>query len=235
MNSRAGVAPIQIALDGPSASGKSTVGALLADRWKCEFLDTGMMYRTVTMIAQEQMVHDGDKEELGRIAASTKFEIFKRDDGEWRLKANGKDVTDDLYSDEITRRAANVSAVSEVRKNLVRQQRDLAGNRRIVMAGRDIGTVVLADALIKIYLDASPATRAERRTKDISGNSQEKRYEEVLRSIQERDRIDSSRADSPLRKADDAVYISTDDLTAEEAVDKIIELTKVAEAFEALS
>ena len=224
MNSNQKAAPPQIALDGPSASGKSTVGAILAERLRYDFLDTGMMYRAVTYLSTKNRIRPEDFDALRNIAVDTRFSVSQDEYGDWRLCADGQDITDHLYSDEVNFNVSPVSAISAVRRALVQQQRDIASAGPIVMAGRDIGTVVLADAPLKIYLTASAATRAERRTSDSDGNADRQSYEEVLQSIQRRDEIDSSRDDSPLHPADDAIIISTDDLTAEEVVEKILSL-----------
>ena len=216
--------PNQIALDGPSASGKSTVGATLAERLGYAFLDTGMMYRAVTYIALKNRICLEDFDALRNIATETRFSVNQREKGEWRLLTDGQDITDHLHSDEINRNVSPVSAVSAVRRALVQQQRHIASGGRIIMAGRDIGTVVLADAPIKLYLTASPATRAERRTKDAEGNADRQSYREVLQSIERRDGIDSNRADSPLRPAKYAIIVETDDLTVDEVVEKILAL-----------
>ena len=197
---------------------------MLAERWDCDFLDTGMMYRAVTRMAIDNEIEIQDAGALGRLATLTDFSVSERDDGSWRLMADGCDITDELYSDDVNSNVSIVSTFSEVRKALVTKQRLIASERSIVMAGRDIGTVVLVDAPIKIYLDASPETRARRRTQDADGNSQDNEYAEVLKSIQQRDEIDSSRADSPLRPASDASVIATDNLNLEEVVEKIINL-----------
>ena len=231
MKSNATHAPCQIALDGPSASGKSTVGALLAKCWDCDFLDTGMMYRAVTRSALQNRLDMQDADVLGQLATSMDFAVYLRSDGRWRLKANGHDITDQLYSDDVNRRVSEVSAVSAVREPLVRKQRTMASENPIVMAGRDIGTVVLVDAPLKIYLDASPVTRAQRRTQDVDGNTQGQDFDEVLRSINRRDEVDSNRAHSPLRPAQDAITISTDGLNPEEVVRKIVELAMNKESF----
>ena len=222
MNSNQNAAPIQIALDGPSAAGKSTVGAMLADRLGCDFVDTGMMYRAVTYLSIKNRICAEDSDALRHIAASTRFSVGQYQDGTWRLFADGKDITDHLYSDEVNFNVSPVSAIPAVRRALVRHQRDIASGRTIVMAGRDIGTVVLADAPLKAYLTASATTRAHRRTSDSDGNVDRQSYQEVLRSIKRRDKIDSNRQDSPLRPADDAIIIPTDDLTADEVVEQII-------------
>ncbi len=228
MKSHARHAPDQVALDGPSASGKSTIGSMLADRLECIFLDTGMMYRAVTNLALSREVPLDNPIALGRLASETRFSVNKGEDGSWRLLADSEDITDELYSDEINHHVSSVSAVSAVRRALVRQQRGIASERPIVMAGRDIGTVVLPDAPIKVFLTASAETRAERRTKDASGNAAGQLYEEVLHSIQRRDEIDSNRADSPLRPADDAIIVATDHLTTHEVLDKVLALIGAA-------
>ncbi|MYA59003.1 MAG: (d)CMP kinase [Chloroflexi bacterium] len=216
--------PKRIALDGTPASGKSTVGAMLADRWNCDFLDTGMMYRAVTYLALQNSFRLDDNHALGNLASDTQFSIRQDGNGSWRLLTNGVDVTDELHKSEINRYVSPVSAVPEVRRSLVNQQREIAAEGPIVMAGQDIGTVVLKDAPMKIYLDASAETRAARRTRDAHGNVDGQRFDEVLRSLSRRGEIDSNRADSPLRPADDAFIIQTDALTLEEVVERIIEL-----------
>ena len=217
-------APQQIALDGPSASGKTTVGTMLADRLGFGFLDTGMMYRAVTLIALRKSTPIDDVYEVGHIAETATFEVDRRADSDWRLIVDDEDLTEGLHSERVNRYVSPVSAISDVRRALVRHQREIADRGPIVMVGRDIGTVVLADAPLKIYLDAKPGTRANRRTSDIRGNTDRRRYEEILLSIKKRDEIDSNRADSPLRPAEDAVIINTDDLDAVEVVNQILGL-----------
>ncbi len=215
----------QVAIDGPSASGKSTVGARLADLWGYDFLDTGMMYRAVTYSALKASLPLGDAKELGRLATETEFSVHRMHDGSWQLMMDHKDVTHALYTSEINVHVSPVSAVSEVRRALVKQQREIADRGPIVMVGRDIGTVVLPNAAVKVYLDASPSTRAARRARDVNGNIDGQCYEEVLQSIKRRDDLDTSREDSPLRPADDALIVSTDQLNPDEVVARIVELT----------
>ncbi len=204
---------------------------MLADRLGFDYLDTGMMYRAVTYIAHRRGVEIDDVDGLGRIAVEVVFEVQRRtvDDGgggSWRLLVDGEDLTDRLHSEQINGSVSIVSAVAAVREALVRQQREMAERGAIVMVGRDIGTVVLADAPLKIFLTASTATRAARRTQDADGNLDAREYDEVLRSLERRDEIDSNRAISPLRPARDAITIATDDLTIEEVVDKIEALVR---------
>lgn len=222
MNSVSNELPTRIALDGTPASGKSTIGAILADRWNCDFLDTGMMYRAVTYLALQKSFQMDDADALGNLASNTQFSVRQNSNGSWRLLTNGDDVTDGLHTAEINRYVSPVAAVPAVRKALVTKQRAIADEGPIVMAGQDIGTVVLKDAPVKIYLDASAETRAARRTRDVDGNVDGQRYDEVLRSISRRGEIDSNRADSPLRPAEDAFIIHTDTLTPEEVVERIV-------------
>ncbi len=222
MNSNQNAAPMQIALDGLLASGKSTVGTMLADKLGCDFLDTGKMYRAVTFLSIKNRISIKDIDAVHNIAANTNFTLSQDQNGTWRLFADGKDITDHLYSDDVNFNVSAVSAIPAVRRALVRQQRAIASTAPIVMAGQDIGTVVLPHAGVKIFLTASAETRARRRTKDADGNADQRPYNEVLQSIQRRQRIDSSRTDSPLRPANDAIIVATDDLTAEEVVEKIL-------------
>ena len=222
MNSNQNAAPWQIALDGLLASGKSTVGAMLAEKLGCDFLDTGMMYRAVTYLTIKSRISAKDLDAVRNIAASTRFSVSKDENDDWRLFADGKDVTAHLYSDEVNFNVSPISAIPAVRRALVRQQRAIASAAPIIMAGQDIGTVVLPDARVKIFLTASAETRARRRTEDAEGNADQRPYQEVLQSIQRRQNIDSSRTDSPLRPANDAIIVATDELTAEEVVEEIL-------------
>ena len=222
MNLNQKAAPIQIALDGTPASGKSTVGTMLADRLACDFLDTGLMYRAMTYLALENSLSLDDSDALGALAEATSFSLHQGPDGSWRLMVNDRDISDRLHSEDINRDVSQVAAVPQVRRALVRKQREIASKRSTVMAGQDIGTVVLVNAPVKIYLNASVTTRAARRTRDTSGNSEGHRYEVVLNSIKRRSEFDTNRVDSALRPADDAIVIATDDLTADEVVEKVL-------------
>ena len=201
---------------------------MLANRLGCDFIDTGMMYRAVTRIAINNGVPLHESDALGRIASETTFSVKKHEDGSWRLQADDKDITDTLYCDEINRHVSFVSEVSSVRRALTRQQRRIARENPIVMAGRDIGTVVLPDAPYKVFLTASPETRAERRTKDAIGNAADQPFEEVLISNQRRDKIDSTRTDSPLRPAEDAIIVATDNLALHQVLAKVLSLIDLA-------
>ncbi len=222
MNLNQKAAPIQIALDGTPASGKSTVGTMLADRLACDFLDTGLMYRAITYLALKNSLSLDNSDALGVLAEATSFSVHQGSDGSWRLMVNDGDISDRLHSEDINRDVSQVAAVPQVRRSLVRKQREIASKRSTVMAGQDIGTVVLANAPVKIYLNASVSTRAARRTRDTFGNSEGHRYEVVLSSIRRRSEFDTNRVDSALRPADDAIIIATDDLSADEVVEKVL-------------
>ena len=213
--------PDSVAMDGPSASGKSTVGAILAERWRYRFLDTGIMYRCVTYCALQQDLDMTDERVLGQLAESLRFELSYAVGDESALTVQGESVSGELWTDAVTASVSMVSAVGAVRRSMVRQQREIGSQGRIVMVGRDIGTVVMPGADLKVYLDASARARATRRMLQNGNAAESATYDEVLAAIERRDEYDSNRCHSPLTMAADALYINTDDLTAEEAVDRI--------------
>ena len=215
--------PGRVAIDGPSASGKSTVGRLLALRWGYRFLDTGMMYRCVTEFAIRRKVDLSDGTDLGELASSIDFRLRHSERGMSDLIICGLPVADQLYSDEVTASVSRVSAVADVRVALVAKQREIGTEGEIVMAGRDIGTVVMPDAPLKVYLEASASTRARRRANELQARGAAVSYEEILASIERRDEYDSSRAHSPLMRAEDALQIDTDTLSVVEVVESIVE------------
>ena len=210
-----------VAIDGPAASGKSSVGAAVARRLGFAFLDTGLMYRAATLAAMERGVPTTDAAALGAVAESLRVTL----DGS-RLIVDGADMTDRLRSAAVDRNVSAVSAHTEVRRALVRRQRIVAQAGAVVMAGRDIGTAVLPDARLKVYLDASPETRARRRFAERLAAGADADFERELRETTRRDRLDSERADSPLMPAADAVVINTDGMTADEAADAIAKLAE---------
>ena len=215
--------PGRVAIDGPSASGKSTVGSKLALTWGYDFLDSGLMYRAVTLFALDRCVNIDDAEGLGALAESLTYDVRKREDGSWALLIDDEDVTDRLHNARIDGRVSPVSATPQVRVALVTQQRRIAEGRSIVMAGRDIGTVVLPDAPLKIFLTASDQTRAERRHEEIKSNGGSTSFADVLNNIRRRDQIDSTRDHSPLRPAEDSIVILTDEIDAATAVQRIVD------------
>ena len=211
-----------IAIDGPVASGKTVVGRELASRLKRRFLDTGNMYRVVTWAALDRDIGLKDERALQELAEAIEIRLVPVD-GSDRLLVDGRDVTDLLRRREIDGGVSDVSAVPGVRRALVRQQRAVADQGPIVMVGRDIGTVVLPDAKVKVFLKASARVRARRRHEENVDKGLTTDFDQVLMDLKKRDRQDSERADSPLRPADDALEIDTDSLSVEEVVELILE------------
>jgi cytidylate kinase len=215
-----------IAIDGPVASGKTTVGKALAVQLKYRFLDTGGMYRAVTWFAFQRGVSDGDKRELGSLARGLSFQIPGPINYSGSvLLVNGEDLSQVLRISEVNEKVSRVSAVSSVREALVKKQRVLAGGGGIVMVGRDIGTNVLPNASLKIYLDASPEQRAHRRYQERLAEGSNTDYADELRELEKRDKQDQERRMAPLRPADDAVVVLTDGLGVEEVTKLLMKLT----------
>lgn len=216
--------PSVIAIDGPAASGKSTVGRLLARRLGYRFLDTGLMYRAITHLALRQAVPLADEAALGRLAAST---IVSIDEAE-RVFAAGEDVTAHLRTAAVEDAVSLVSRVPAVRAALVRQQRRLARAGSAVMAGRDIGTNVLPKAAAKVYLEASVEERARRRHAELAASAAGVTLASVRSNVVRRDDLDSRRPVAPLRVAGDAMVVHTDGLTVEQVVDRVLALVGAA-------
>ncbi len=216
-----------VALDGPAASGKSVVGLRLAQRLGDRFVDSGTMYRAVTLLALERGVTLDDDEALTRIAASASIKIGETDPatGQPRLLVDGRDVSHAIRSPEVDRAVLHVAKVAGVRDALVRLQRELAAEGRVVMVGRDIGTVVVPDAELKVFLEASAEERAQRRLKDMQARGEPIDYARVLEDLRRRDKLDSERAIAPLVPARDAVRFMTDGYTIDQVVDQLWHLT----------
>ncbi len=214
------VAPL-IAIDGPVGSGKTAAGRQLAARLGHVFLDTGIMYRAITYLALQRNVPVDDPAALARLASTTEMVVKAHPGDECRLIVDGGDVTDKLRSAEVDRTVSAVSAVPGVREILVQRQREVAAKGHIVMVGRDIGTVVLSEAGLKVYLDASVDVRARRRHVQLLEAGSDIEYETVLGDLRRRDEWDSSRAVAPMRPAHDAVILPTDDLELEDVVDRL--------------
>ncbi|HWO93344.1 MAG TPA: (d)CMP kinase [Dehalococcoidia bacterium] len=210
--------PRTVAIDGPVASGKSSVGRLLAQRWGHVFLDTGMMYRAMTWWALRHGIAPDDAAALARLASEARITIEPTAEVP-RVMIDGEDATPHMRDREVEANVSMVSAVPGVRSALVREQRRIAEQQPVVMAGRDIGTVVLPDADLKVYLDASVETRARRRHGELDRGS--RTLEEVREELTARDRLDSERSVSPLRPADDAIILDVDHLGLAEVVERI--------------
>ena len=225
------VLPRAIAVDGSAASGKSTVGRRLASTLGYRFLDTGIMYRAVTHAALATGIAVDDASALTSLANGIQLEISlssPEKPGDERIYVNGDDVTDSIRSPEVEANVSLVSRVAGVRDALVRKQRDIAAQQSIVMAGRDIGTVVLPNADIKVYLDASLEERSRRRHEEFSHTGRGATAAEVMDDIRRRDQIDIEREISPLRPADDAIIIQTDGRRVEDILSQVIHLVTAA-------
>jgi cytidylate kinase len=220
-----------IAVDGSAASGKSTIGRQLAAGLGYRFLDTGIMYRAITWAAQERGIVVNDVAALTDLAASIDMSVMladPRDPRQARISIEGRDVSEHLRAPEVDENVSLVSRVAGVREALVRRQRAIAEPGHIVMAGRDIGTVVLTDAALKVYLDASPEERARRRYAEFVAAGRPVTEYAVLQDLRRRDQIDRERDVSPLRPADDAVRIDTDGLTQEQVLERVLRLIERA-------
>jgi len=216
--------PLVIAIDGPSGAGKSTVARRLAARLGYSYLETGGMYRAVALLALRTGTNLHDGVALGRLAEAADIRFQTQPPGN-RLLLDGRDVTEAVRAPEVTEAASQVSVHPEVRKHLVRRQCELGRGGGVVMEGRDIGTKVFPDAELKIFLDASQEVRGERRFRDPESAGRAASGD-VLREMQERDRRDQQRETSPLVPAPDAVRIDSTRLTAEQVVEKILELVE---------
>ncbi|WP_274364532.1 (d)CMP kinase [Paenibacillus thermotolerans] len=215
---------INVAIDGPAGAGKSTVARLVASRLGYVYVDTGAMYRAVTLKALRNNVPAEKADELVALAEGTDLRLVAEPDGQHVLM-DGEDVTKEIRSSEVTASVSAVSAVAPLRSVLVKLQKKMAQSKGVVMDGRDIGTNVLPDAEVKVFLTASARIRAERRYQEIS--EQERRnvtIESLMESIVRRDNHDSQREASPLRKAEDAVEIDTSELNIEEVAERILDL-----------
>lgn len=232
--------PGVIAIDGPAASGKSTVGFAVAGLFNYLFFDTGAMYRVVTWAALDAGIDLLDSQAVGLLAETLEIAILPvgeaRDGRHLTVLVAGRDVTWAIRSPEVDQNVSTVSAIPRVRAALSQHQRCIgalyahghAGMAGIVMVGRDIGTVVLPDAPLKIYLDAPAVERARRRFLELQKRGKDSSFAQVLADMQERDRIDSQRAIAPLRAADDAHILSTAGLSIQEIVQHIVALARAA-------
>jgi cytidylate kinase len=216
--------PLIIAIDGPSASGKSTLGRLLARELGLLYIDTGSMYRAVALAVIESGANEQDEVVVSSLAEKVAIDLSGDADA-LRVSLNGRDVTGRIRDEDVTRISSVVSRIPAVRRAMVSRQREL-GRRGAVMNGRDIGTVVFPDADIKFFLDADVAERAERRLAEEREIDPGAQFEQTLADIAERDRRDTTREDSPLAVADDAIVIDSTGLSIEDVFRKMLELVK---------
>ena len=219
------VPPSVIAIDGPAASGKSTVGETLAERLGFLYFDTGAMYGAVTQAAVVRGITIEEEDAMRMLAEALDIDIEPAtvsDGRQYTVLVDGKDVTWEVRSPEVDAHVSAVSAIAPVRAAMVRQQRRVAEKGRVVMVGRDIGTVVFPEAPLKVYLDATPEERALRRFRELRDRQQPGDYDAILEAVRRRDAIDSGREASPLRAAEDAVHINTEGLSVDEVVAAIV-------------
>jgi len=216
---------INIAIDGPASSGKSTIAKLLAKKYGYLYIDTGAMYRSLTYFALRGKVSVDNEESLLSLLGNMNI-IFKKSEHEQLIFVNETDVTEAIRSAEVTNKVSVVSAHKKVRQNLVKLQKEYAKNKGVIMDGRDIGTVVLADAEIKIFLVASIDERVRRRFAENKSKGIETDFDSLKRSIMQRDYLDSHRENSPLIRADQAHLVDTTGLDIEQVLEKIDTLVK---------
>jgi len=221
--------PSVIAIDGPAASGKSTLGLKVARELGYLFFDTGVMYRAVTWIALDHDIDVKDETKVTALAEETPIDVAPASKSDGRacdVLVAGKDITWETRLPLVDANVSVVSAYPGVRAALSKQQRRIGQRGRVVMVGRDIGTVILPEADLKIYLDATAEERAKRRFDEMTARGANVNFEDVLAKVIERDRIDSTRDVAPLKAADDAVVIDSNDLDVEEVFKKVLALCK---------
>lgn len=210
-----------IALDGPAGSGKSTIAKIIAKNFNLTYLDTGAMYRMVALYILENNIDFNNVTAVEKILDSIQVDIVDN-----KFILNGKDVSLEIRTPEVTKIVSPVSAIKAVRVKLVDLQRKISKGKKVILDGRDIGTVVFPNADLKIFLIASPEERAKRRVKDYASKGISENFETVLKDIIERDHSDSTREESPLKKAEDAIEVDTSSLNIAESVQVISNLIK---------
>lgn len=224
--------PNSIAIDGPASSGKSTIGVKLAERLGYLFFDTGIMYRAVTLAVIREGIDVNDEVEVTRLAQNVHIDVRSPSVGDGRKEdvlLDGEDVTWAIRDPQVEKWVSKISAYAGVRNAMTQLQRQIGKRGKVVMVGRDIGTVVMPDADLKIYLDASLEERARRRHQELVQRGESVSLEEVLAGLKKRDQIDSSREIAPLKPAEDAIILNTDGLSIEEVLKRAFELCGVME------
>ncbi len=219
--------PSIIAIDGPAASGKSTIGALLAEKLGYLYFDTGVMYRAVTSVALNRGIPIGDEGSITRLAEGLHIDLLPPDvkDGrQFTIRVDHSDITWAIREPVVDANVSPVSAYPGVRRVMREQQRRIGLKGRIIMVGRDIGTVVLPEADVKIFLDATEEERARRRYLERLARGEQAQYETVLQEIRRRDEIDSNRSVAPLKQAEDAVYLDSTNLSIPEVLDRVMQI-----------
>ena len=215
---------ISIALDGPSGAGKSTVAKKCAERFGFKYVDTGAIYRTIGLAAFNKGIDTKNSAAVVSMLPELDIDLSYNESGEQRMILNGSDVSEEIRSPEISMCASNVSAIAAVRDYLTDMQRNMAKKYDVIMDGRDIGTVILPNADVKVFLTASADSRAARRYKELIKKGSEISFNEVLSDMKLRDEQDTKRAAAPLKAAEDAVYLDTSDMSFDESVDAVAKL-----------
>ncbi len=218
--------PFCVAIDGPAGAGKSTVAKMVAERLNYIYVDTGAMYRVVTLNALQRHINLEDEQALTCLAASTAIELSAGCNKCTRVFMDGKEVSLAIRTPEVSRSVSLVARVPGVRKELVNQQRRMARSSNVVMEGRDVGTVIVPDAQVKIFLTASADERAKRRLEDLAGQGFKMTLGDMTEEINERDKLDSSRAVAPLVAAPDAKVIDSSKMQTRDVVELILELIR---------
>ncbi|MBN1467934.1 MAG: (d)CMP kinase [Fusobacteriaceae bacterium] len=208
-----------VAIDGPAGSGKSTISKIVAKKKGFTYLDTGAMYRMVTLATIKKNVNVENKEEIVDLLKNIKLNIEKD-----KFYLGNEDVSEEIRGVEVTSNVSKVAAIKEVREELVRLQREISQGKNVILDGRDIGTVVFPNAQLKVFLVASSEERAKRRVKEFESKGINISYQEVLDEIIKRDKMDSTREESPLLQAEDAVLVDTSSMSIDEVSNKIVEL-----------
>jgi CMP/dCMP kinase len=216
---------LSVAIDGPAAAGKSTVAKIIANKLSYIYIDTGAMYRALTLKALRKNVNVENENDLQKLLQETSIELKQGDDRQIVL-LDGEDVTLEIRSQDVTNQVSIVSKHKTIREEMVKRQQQLAKNGGVVMDGRDIGTHVLPNAEVKVFLLASVEERALRRHKENLEKGFESDLEQLKKEIERRDRLDSERENAPLKKAEDAVEIDTTSLSIDDVVEKIMMLVK---------
>ncbi|MFD1862614.1 (d)CMP kinase [Planococcus chinensis] len=217
--------PIQIAIDGPAAAGKSTIAKIVAEQLGYTYIDTGAMYRAITLKALNEGINMASNEEAGELLLRTEIDLQPTEAGQLVFLDN-EDVTEAIRTQHVTKAVSEMAAHSLVRERMVELQRQLAEGRGVVMDGRDIGTHVLPEAALKVYMSATVEERARRRYDDNKNRGIDTPLAELQAEIATRDKMDSERESSPLRQSDDAIFLDTTNLSIQEAADKIMQLAK---------
>ncbi|MDF2502893.1 (d)CMP kinase [Clostridium sp.] len=220
---------LSVAIDGPAGAGKSTIAKIVGEKFKLMYINTGAMYRAITVLAIRSNISYVEIEKLCTLADSLEMHFYND-----KIIVNNEDLSDKVNMPDISKQVSNYAAIPEIRERLVRLQRNMSEKYDVVMDGRDIGTVVLKDAAFKFYLTASPEKRAKRRFEELISRGITVDYEKILSDIIKRDYIDSNRKVNPLTKAEDAIVIDSSNMSIDEVVNFIINCIKkdICEALE---